>query len=807
MHHSQTHHIHRSSLRIGALITLFTSVSCSGGGGGSSNGAAAVSNIPSRSSNIALTRDDKRALVVNRDAGTLSVISVRDAHGADAFAKLAEVVVGEEPRAVVVAPDDSRAYVANTVSGDVVAVDLAGAHAYTVTKRLTVGTEPRALALSPRGTRLFVANHTQKSVWVIDTLTFNVTSTIDIDGHPSAIAVTNDGDSDESDETVLVTQFYADEIAGGPGQTFDDGKQGVVWSFPSNAGTGAVAEKIALAPIADSGFTAVRAPFCAAFNANVHSQVYCPDTTVIDPNAAVIAADPQGAFPNQLQSIVIRNGFAYVPSIAASPEPPVRFNVNVQALVHVVDVAGLAALDDRTVNLNAQIKLEASPVQPAGSFQRLFANDIVALDANRSGQRYYFVSRGGNCVIEAGLDANGAISLGAPNVVRYATGNIPTGIVVSADGKRAYTNNEVDSSISALDLLAHTTIEREVDSCTPPVPGSFAHGVLLGKLAFDTALGMPAGGNFARDIRTIDPIQFRGQASDNGWSSCASCHPDGLSDQVTWIFGTGPRQTLPLDAFFSKSSGLDQRISNWSGVMGSVTDFNNNARGVQGGIGFAGNPPPATIFQHGVTEGASEALDAMTLWVQTVRAPILPEAEDVNAALNGEALFAANCASCHGGVKWSKSQVVYDNNPTFNSDPNAGGTPLDAGVTNAGPQIVAFTEGADSIALLENVGTFNAANPLEIRGQAATQGNIALGALGYNVPSLLGVAYHAPYLHDGSAATLDQVFSRHRLGATSIDQVLTAQELSDLKTFLATIDNATTPTTSQMDSFLRALGR
>ena len=240
--------------------------------------------------------------------------------------------------------------------------------------------------------------------------------------------------------------------------------------------------------------------------------------------------------------------------------------------------------------------------------------------------------------------------------------------------------------------------------------------------------------------------------------------------------------------------------------MGSITDFNNNARGVQGGIGFAGNPPPAEIFQHGVTEGASESLDAMTLWVQTVRSPILPAAEDPVAAANGELLFFENCASCHGGAKWTKSQVVYDNNPTFDADPNGGALPLDPGVTNALAQIRSFSEGPLTLDFLESVGTFDPTNPLEIRGQAPTFGQRALGQLGFNVPSLLGLGYFAPYLHDGSAPTLDDVFARHDLGAGKIATAFDAQELDDLRAFLDTIDASTAITSSQTDEFLQALG-
>jgi hypothetical protein len=302
------------------------------------------------------------------------------------------------------------------------------------------------------------------------------------------------------------------------------------------------------------------------------------------------------------------------------------------------------------------------------------------------------------------------------------------------------------------------------------------------------------------------PLEHRGKASSDGWSDCASCHPDGLSDNVTWVFAAGPRQALALDAFFSKLNPADQRIGNWSAIAGSITDFNNNARGVQSGTGFAGDPPPLDVFPHGITEGASEALDALTLWVQTVRSPILPPPADLASAANGERLFRALCAGCHGGPKWTKSQVVYDDNPTFATDPNGGAVPFDARVTNAGAQIRSFTESGLTLRFLESVGTFDPADPAEIRGQGLA-GQLALGQLGFNVPSLLGLRTSAPYLHDGSAPTLDALFARHRLGVATIAEDFTADELEDLKAFLDSIDASTPTAPSQTDLFLQLLGR
>src|ERR1044071_10042202 len=89
-------------------------------------------------------------------------------------------------------------------------------------------------------------------------------------------------------------------------------------------------------------------------------------------------------------------------------------------------------------------------------------------------------------------------------------------------------------------------------------PGSFEHAVLVGKLAFFTALGIPDNDVFGTPIRDFVPRNFRGKQSKDAWSSCGSCHPDGLADGVTWIFGTGPRQTKPLDGMFNKDTPLDQ---------------------------------------------------------------------------------------------------------------------------------------------------------------------------------------------------------------------------------------------------------
>jgi cytochrome c peroxidase len=208
----------------------------------------------------------------------------------------------------------------------------------------------------------------------------------------------------------------------------------------------------------------------------------------------------------------------------------------------------------------------------------------------------------------------------------------------------------------------------------------------------------------------------------------------------------------------------------------------------------------------------------MSEWVATVRAPIMP-AIAANIEANGRAVFTANCASCHGGAKWTKSRTagLYLDNPLLQADPvgpaffNGGPPKNDAGVNLAGPQVVSITRaGKPTFLLLDNVGTFNPASPIEIRGAAAvsgqtTQGFLPFGAGGFNSPSLLGVAYSGPYFHDGSSHTLEDVAARHRLGdaPATIASTLSAGDLADLLAFVRGIDDATATMPNATDAFIQ----
>jgi hypothetical protein len=588
---------------------------------------------------------------------------------------------------------------------------------------------------------------------VISTRTKQVINIVRTGGNPQAIAITNDGDVEDNDEKVFVTRFFSELIA--PGRRpdgFDDAKQGVVNSFGvGDALSGGVrVARHFLKPLANSGFTGDRRSFClntrrilqaqkkrVFFNSGPNrdrdgasqlaSDVFCPDPNSRDASdKGPIANTPQGVYPNALHAALIRGTSLLIPNEGAAPEPPIQFTTNVQALIGVIDTRS-GRETNRTINLNRQIAREPKPRDDAPVLRRLFFNTPSTIDANQAGTLFLVASRGANYVIEAIPDNQGRLSIGAPNnVIRYQTGNTPTGVVISSDGRRAYTNNEVSTSVTALDLVRQRVLTRDINSSNPPAPDTRAHRTLVGKLVFFTALGTPDQGVFRIPIRNIVPLQFRGKASNNAWSSCASCHDDGRTDSVAWSFETGPRKSIDLSGTFGRGRLDDQRLMNWSAVRGSpATDFDQSSRGIQGGIGFASSVPDRDqkIYNHGLVTGVTDALDAMHEWIATVRPLTMPKRNSV-AIARGSRLFGANCASCHGGVKWTKSRTspVYENDPTYPENPLGANffqpvRPIDRRVIDAVPQIRGVEDPrAGTLFFMDDVGTFNRNNPIELRG-------------------------------------------------------------------------------------------
>ena len=303
------------------------------------------------------------------------------------------------------------------------------------------------------------------------------------------------------------------------------------------------------------------------------------------------------------------------------------------------------------------------------------------------------------------LDAHRRVQL-----FRIDTGRAPQALLVSPDRKTLYVQNFMDRTVSVYDLTP--LVQQGLSGATPVATlnavatEKFTATVLRGKQFFYDA----------RDTRL---------ARDR-YMSCASCHNDGAQDGRTWDLtgqGEGLRNTISLRG----RSGAQGRL-HWSNNFDEVQDFEGQIRALAGGTGLMTDAQFNTGTRSqplgNAKAGVSADLDALAAYVASLNtfaaSPTRPSATTLSAAATtGKTLFTSmNCGFCHSGAAFTRSGV---DNPA-------------------------------------NVGT--------IKPTSGSRLYAALG--GIDVPTLRDVWATAPYLHDGSAATLQDAIQAH-LGYTGSD--------------------------------------
>jgi len=711
---------------------------------------------PTSSSPIAVTPDNNFVWVVNPDNDTVSVIDVRS----DANQKVAEIAVGDEPNSLAISPNGQTVYVANTLSGTVSVIN---ATSRAVVGAIDVGTEPYGIVLTPNGRKLYVANARSNDISVINTANNQVVGLITGVGlEPRGMAVTSDGDGDDQDEKLYVTQFNSvdrpNTIIGA-----DDYKEGRVTVISTL--NDSVVKEVVLAPIADVGF-----------RSNGSALKRIPAT---DPATFTVVT---GAFPNSLNAIAIKGNRAYLPNNAASPDGPTRFNVNVQSFLDVIDTTtdleGKAGDQLQTINMNRGINFE-----PAGE-KKLFTGMPWQIAFEPNSNEGWVVAMAANIIVKVTLDAQGTPTINAPKqagdpgaIIRVETGQKPIGMAINSTGTRGFIANEVSRDVTVVNLDTNAVLAT-VSSAALPQAGTQAATIQYGKGIFFSSAKV--------NLPTLGPVIPVGRLSSEGWSGCVSCHAFGLTDQVVWIFGAGPRRSVPLNGSFNPHNPADQKILNYSAINDEIQDFENNMRGVSGGLGLIttngqvdGPQAPAPVALGAPTEGQSQALDALKTFIQLgLRTPVSPLRNvnpfslDGREIASGRELFSrAGCVTCHGGGGWSVARRDY--------------TP---------PPLASDIVNGQILRKLRKVGTFDPGAVNEIRQNGAAP----LGADGFAPPSLLGAWALGPLLHNGSAITIDEILDNvkhRRAGKPFFDQDLLndANNRRVLIKFLKSIDASTPP--------------
>jgi len=341
---------------------------------------------------------------------------------------------------------------------------------------------------------------------------------------------------------------------------------------------------------------------------------------------------------------------------------------------------------------------------------------------------YAFTALQGSNAIDVRDAYNGELVAGIED-----TGLAPQGLVMSSNGQRLYVHNFMSRTVQVYDIAgvtASTTFAfQPVATISTVANEQLAADVLLGKQIFYNA---------------ADP-----RMNEDGYLSCATCHLDGGQDGRVWDFtdrGEGLRNTTSLHG----RAGIGHGRVHWTANFDEIQDFENDIRNNFGGEGYL----TQTQWQTGTVAdplgqpkaGLSVELDALAAYVTSLstfgRSPYRePNGQLSQAAQRGHELFTTfGCGACHSGPGFTDSMfgVVHD------------------------------------------VGTIKTGSGQAINGPL----------LGLDTPTLRGLWATAPYLHDGSAATLmDVLVTQNSQGLHGATGALTQAEREDLVAYLLSIDD------------------
>ncbi len=344
------------------------------------------------------------------------------------------------------------------------------------------------------------------------------------------------------------------------------------------------------------------------------------------------------------------------------------------------------------------------------------------VDHDNSGMASAAVYHPGNAYLFVALETSREVAVvdvgRKQEILRLPAGRAPQGLAVSSDGNTLYVHNFMDRTVGSYDLKRLLQFgERSVAlkaTWTTVQTEKLAANVLQGKQFFYDA----------KDVRLAR----------DSYMSCASCHNDGSHDGRTWDFtgfGEGLRNTISLRG----RAGGQGRL-HWSGNFDEVQDFEGQIRTFAQGTGLMTDAD----FNAGTRKetlgdkkaGVSADLDALAAYVVSVNTFSASPHRNTDGTLTttaqlGKTVFAAKCSSCHSGGDFTDSAL--------NS--------------------------------LHNIGTLKPSSGKRL-GSTLT---------GIDTPTLRDIWATAPYLHDGSAATLEAAISAH----TNVS--LTANDLEAVSAF------------------------
>ena len=412
-----------------------------------------------------------------------------------------------------------------------------------------------------------------------------------------------------------------------------------------------------------------------------------------------------------------------------TPQPALDFQSTVFPALSILDPNG---------NQSARLSVQANP----GDGEAF--GDVV------SGPRAIAFSDDGGLAFVADADSEDVLAIDTTarvetQLVRPLPGHLPEGIVW-ANGK-IYVQERNSEEIAAF-AVARSGSALTITADGAPIP----------TLAADP---MPP------TLRLGQKLFYSANSDDvpvtqNHWVACASCHLEGRSDAVTWKFAQGPRDT-PTNAGGLSDTGFLFRTAD----RNQVQDYWKTINVEQGGHFSITDPSQKTL------------LDAIAAFVNEALPAPVPPSTDATHTVRGSALAALRaqgatlfsgmgCGSCHSGPAKTDSgmeNLSLDLSGPVVSTPTAGGVLL------------------HDVGTCVQTGDFPDVDHTDIDGDAR-------GACAFDTPALRGLVDSAPYLHDGSAITLDDVLPvmlQATVGAGQTPPTLSASDHQALVEYLRSL--------------------
>ena len=587
---------------------------------------------------------------------------------ASTLAKIAEIPVGKNPRALVFAPD-GKLWVTNKSSHSISIIDT-NQKKVIKTIKLPYASQPYGIVFSKKSKMAYVVLEASGVLAKIDSNKHTIVSTLKLGANPRHISI-------NAAESLLYISRYI---------------------------TPAVPDEATIAP-----------------KTEVNGVYYGGEVLVVDTHSFTLKDKIILKHSNRVDSEKSARGIPnYLGAVAISPDghsawvPSKQDNIKRGKMRDGQDLT----FDSAVRSISSKINLDTGKEELSSRFDHDNGGIASAAIFGKYGS-YLFVALEGSREIEV-IDAYNRESL-----FKIRTERAPQGLAISDDGLTLFSHNFMDRSITVYDLfkliysqssdvpLKATLKTVQTEALTPTV--------LRGKQLFYDS--------------------FDQRLAKEQYSSCAGCHNGGRSDGRTWDlsgFGEGLRNTISLLGH----GGGEQGMLHWSGNFDEVQDFEIQIRGLSGGIGLMNDTDYQRLAaaEGPMKTGVSQPLDDLANYVDSLRkTPASPyrnqDGSLTSSAKLGKELFSSKgCVACHSGKY--------------------------------------FTDSAPNVR--HDIGTI----------KASTGKRLNKTLDGLNTPTLLGVWQTAPYLHDGSAKTLEDA-----IRANNTTTTLTNNEIKHLANYLRQLDN------------------